>query len=54
MKRWRITLTFGRVALHIIEPAEYEHNAIAQAQRYAAALGYAGHPDRIESRRILA
>lgn len=49
---WRITLVFGRVKLKTLKPARSETEALIAAQRYAAALGYSGHPDHTYSRRI--
>lgn len=49
---WRITLMFGRVEFRTAETACSETAAINAARRYAAALGYSGHPDHTYSRRI--
>lgn len=49
-RSWRITLHFGRVEFSTIENAPSETSAITSAMRYAAALGYSGHPTRTQSR----
>lgn len=49
---WRIELHYGSVKLAIQEDAESEVIAIYNAQRYARALGYSGHPDRTYSKRV--
>jgi hypothetical protein len=52
MKRWRVRLTFGRLDFTTTEIAESETLAILNAQRYARACGYGGHPTTIHSWRI--
>lgn len=54
MKRgnYHVTLTFGRLDIAVVESALSEQGAIEAALRYARALGYGGHPTRIQSRRI--